>query len=312
MNILVSFNDNYAMPTRVMLKSLIENNQGKIDIYVLYISLSDDSINDLSTLNTDRCTLHYIQIDEDILDNVPFTRFYSREANIRLFAQLYLPEELDRILWLDSDVIVNGDIGEFYQQSFDGKLYVAYKDLIQGDSVEKKASLGMPADAIYINSGVLLMNLEEIRKKINTEDIFNYINAYYSRLDFVDQDVLSGLLYDNIKVVEEDYTYNYFVSNIKLSNRHRVYHNIRIIHYAMERKPWKKGFIYYGFHLWWKYALMANRRCRKQYLEVYPSYIYTFSEYQILTGMQKRTPKLYSTLRKIKRRITGRKDSLEM
>ena len=37
---------------------------------------------------------------------------------------LYLPEEVDRVLWLDSDVIVNGEIGEFYRQSFDGKMYV--------------------------------------------------------------------------------------------------------------------------------------------------------------------------------------------
>lgn len=308
MNILVAFNDSYAMPTRVMLKSLIENNQGKIDIYVLYVSLTDASINDLSTLNADRCTLHFIQIDEHILYKVPFTRFYSKEANIRLFAQLYLSEELDRILWLDSDLIVNGEIKEFYNQSFNGKLYVAYKDPIQGDSSEKKASLGMPTDAIYINSGVLLMNLEEIRKRVNTEDILKYISEYYSRLDFVDQDVLSGFLYDSIKVVEEEYTYNYFVSNITLRNRREVYRNDRIIHYAMDRKPWKKGFIYYGFHLWWKYALMTDRKYIGQYIRVYPSYIYTRSKYQFSMEMQKRTPKLYNVLRGIKRTV-WRKDS---
>lgn len=309
MNILVAFNDNYAMPTRVMLKSLIENNHEIINVYVLYVSLTDDSKNDLSTLNTDRSILHFIQIDDHILDKVPFTRFYSAEANIRLFAQLYLPEEVDRVLWLDSDVIVNGGIGEFYQQSFDGKLYVAYKDPIQGDSAEKKASLGMPADAIYINSGVLLINLEELRKRINTEDILNYINAYYSRLDFVDQDVLSGLLYDSIKVLEGEYTYNYFVSNITLQNRRKVYRNVRIIHYAMDRKPWKKGFIFYGFHLWWKYALMVDKSYRKKYRSLNNSYVYIRSKYQILTAMQNRHPKLYSTLRNFKRRITGRKDS---
>ena len=309
MNILVAFNDNYAMPTRVMLKSLIENSQEKINIYVLYISLTEDSIKELSTLNSERSNLHFIQIDDSKLKNAPITLFYSKEAYIRLFAHLYLPEEIERILWLDSDVIVNGDIGEFYQQSFDGKLYVAYKDPIQGDSAEKKASLGMPADAIYINSGVLLINLEELRKRINTEDILNYINAYYSRLYFVDQDVLSGLLYDSIKVLEGEYTYNYFVSNITLQNRRKVYRNVRIIHYAMDRKPWKKGFIFYGFHLWWKYALMVDKSYRKKYRSLNNSYVYIRSKYQILTAMQNRHPKLCSTLRNFKRRITGRKDS---
>lgn len=307
MNILVAFNDNYAMPTRVMLKSLFENNQGKIDIYVLYISLSDDSINDLSTLNTDRSILHFIQIDEHILDNVPITRFYSKETYIRLFAHLYLPEKLDRILWLDSDIIVIGEIKEFYQQGFNNKLYVAYKDPCQGDSAEKKASLGMPADAIYINSGVLLMNLDEIRKRVNVTSITRYIKDNYDRIRVVDQDVLNGLLYASIKVIDsEDYIYNYFVSNITLRNRRKVYQNVCIIHYAMGKKPWKKGFIYYGFHLWWKYALMTDRRYREQYRSLNASYIYTRSKYKIFTGMQKRLPKLHSVLRDIKRIIWNR------
>lgn len=309
MNILVSFNDNYAMPTRVMLKSLIENNFGIINIYVLYFSLSVKSTRELSTLNSDSCTLHFVQIDEHILGNAPLTKYYSKEAYIRLFAHLYLPEELDRILWLDSDVIVNGEIKEFYHQSFDGKLYVAYKDPIQGDSAEKKASLGMPTDAIYINSGVLLMHLEEIRKRVNAASITRYIEDNFDKIELPDQDVLNGLLYDSIKFIDsEDYIYNYFVSNIKLSNRHRVYHNIRIIHYAMDRKPWKKGFFFYGFHLWWKYALMTDKRYREQYRSLRNSYINTLLMYKILTGMQKRTPKIFRVLREIKRKI-WRKDS---
>lgn len=67
--------------------------------------------------------------------------------------------------------------------------------------------------------------------------------------------------------------------------------------------------VYYGFHLWWKYALMTDKRYGEQYLEVYPSYIYTRSKYQILTAMKKRTPKLFRVLSKLKRRMTRRKDS---
>lgn len=59
MNILVAFNDDYAMPTRVMLKSVIENNQEIIHIYVLYFSLTEDSIKELSTLNSERSNLHF-------------------------------------------------------------------------------------------------------------------------------------------------------------------------------------------------------------------------------------------------------------
>ena len=303
MNILVAFNDNYAMPTRVMLKSLIENNREIIHIYVLYISLSEESIKELSTLNSDSTTLHFIRIDDAKLKNVPIALFYSKEAYIRLFAHLYLPADVNRILWLDSDVIVNGDIQEFYKQSFEGKLYVAYKDPIQGDSAEKKTSLGMPPDAVYINSGVLLMNIAKIRGKINPEDITNYISDYYDRIKFVDQDVFNGLLYDSIRVIEsEDYTYNYFVSGIMPRNKRKVYQDVRIIHYAMGKKPWKKGFTYYGFHLWWKYALMVDTKYIRQYISICPSYILTRSKHRIAIEVKKRMPKLYSILRETKRK----------
>lgn len=308
MNILVAFNDNYAMPTRVMLKSVIENNQEIIHIYVLFFSLTEDSIKELSTLNSERSNLHFIQIDDSKLKNVPITLFYSKEAYVRLFAYLYLPEEIERILWLDSDVIVNGEIGEFYCQSFDGKMYVAYKDPIQGDSSEKKAELGMPDDAVYINSGVLLMNLEEIREKLLDEDITNYIRDYYDKIKYVDQDVFNGLLYDCIKVIDsEDYTYNYFVSSITLRNRHVVYQNARIIHYAMRNKPWKKGFIYDGFHLWWKYAVMADKSYKKKYKNNYPSYIWARSMHEIVVLIKNGSPKVYRKLKKFKNRISKEK-----
>ena len=308
MNILVAFNDNYAMPTRVMLKSLIENNREIIHIYVLYISLSEESIKELSTLNSDSTTLHFIRIDDAKLKNVPITLFYSKEAYIRLFAHLYLPADVDRILWLDSDVIINGDIQEFYKQSFEGKLYVAYKDPIQGDSAEKKTSLGMPPDAVYINSGVLLMNIAKIRGKINPEDITNYIRNYYDRIKFVDQDVFNGLLYDSIRVIEsEDYTYNYFVSHITRRNRHMVYQNARIIHYAMGSKPWKKGFVYYGFHLWWRYALMAEKSYKKKYSSNYPSYIWARSKHGIAAVIKHGSPNVYRKLKEFKNKISKEK-----
>ena len=274
MNILVAFNDGYVMPTRVMLESLIENSREVLHIYILYIALREDSISKLSMLKGDKAILHFIHIDESRYKDVPITRFYSKEAYIRLFAQLYIPEEVDRILWLDSDVIVNGDIGEFYRQSFNDKLYVAYKDVEQGDSAEKKAELGMPADAAYINSGVLLMNLTEIRNQIQEEAITRYIKEYFDKILFVDQDVLNGLLYDCFKVLDSDYLYNYFANQITPWNKRFVYRNVRIIHYAGGCKPWNASYKHYGFHLWWKYALRIDTDYKKKYRRIYLSCIW--------------------------------------
>lgn len=133
MNILVGFNDSYAVPTQVMLKSLIENNNCTIDIYVLYILLSDASKKLLLSLKSKRVNIYYIQVKESDFDNVPVMDGYSKEAYIRLFAHTYLPENVERILWLDGDLIINGPINEYYDQSFDGKLYIADRDFDHWD-----------------------------------------------------------------------------------------------------------------------------------------------------------------------------------
>ena len=297
MNILVAFNDNYTMPTKVMLKSLIKNNHFSLNIYVLYVELSNESIKYISEFNSNAVSIRFIQIDENILDCAPVMGIYSKEAYIRLFAHDYLPEDIDRILWLDSDIIVNGDIREFYDQSFKDKLYVAYKDAIQGDSAEKKASLGMPGDAVYINSGVLLMNIKEIRKKVKSEAITSYIKENSGKIKVVDQDVFNGLLYDSIRVIDSDYTYNYFASHIMPWNRHMICRKARIIHYAMHKKPWNPSYPYYGFRLWWKYALMTDinlkSRYRSIFLSCYLEKIIFWPGYQITF----RAPKLYKFLK---------------
>ena len=291
MNILVAFNDGYTMPTRVMLKSLIENNQEDLDIYVLYVALSDDSIKALSNLNSNTAVLHFIQIDDSKLECAPLMSFYSKEAYIRLFAQLYLPNDLERILWLDGDLIVKGEINEFYNQSFDNELYVAYKDMDLGDSIKKKESLGMPVDVAYINSGVLLMNLREIRNKVSDVVITNYIKENSDKIEFVDQDVFNGLLYNSFKVIDTGYEYNYFARRIRPWNKRMVYRNARIIHYV-EKKPWNEGYKDYGFHLWWKYAFMTDIRYREKYKRLLFSYALAKPRRWVWMEMDKWCPKL--------------------
>jgi lipopolysaccharide biosynthesis glycosyltransferase len=53
--------------------------------------------------------------------------------------------------------------------------------------------LGLKEDVPYINTGVLLMNLELLRKQLNKQDILNYVNAYKKNLVLFDQDVLTEI-----------------------------------------------------------------------------------------------------------------------
>ena len=297
MNILVAFNDNYTMPTRVMLKSLIENNHCSLDIYVIYVTLSDISKRKISELNDATTTIHFLRIDERKFESFPVMGIYSKEAYIRLFAHRYLPEDIDRVLWLDSDLIINGSLDEFYNIEFDNKLYVAYKD-IKCDNQKKKISLGMPLDMTYINSGVLLMNLKEIRGTVQDEQIVKFVEEYNKKIEYVDQDVFNGLLYEHFKVIESDFTYNYIVRHITPWNKRKVYKNAMVFHYA-GFKPWNAGFKYYGFHIWWKYALLTDKTYYKaRFKSVFLSCIVAKSVHWAGMETERHCPRLHSFLTK--------------
>ena len=161
MNILVSFSDAYVLPTKVMLKSLIMNNgDAFLHVYVIYEKLTERSIQSIRELESPMVRFRFIQISYDDFSFFPVTLHFSRDSYVRLFVQNYLDDSIDRILYLDGDMIVNKSIESFYHQDFDGKCYVAVEDCGWGRFVQKQKELNMPLGAPYVNTGVLLMNLK--------------------------------------------------------------------------------------------------------------------------------------------------------
>lgn len=300
MNILVAFNDGYTMPTKVMLRSLITNNQDEeLSIYVLFLNLTEESIQSISELsNGNEVEIHFVKIDDD-MSYLPIPRYYSKEAYIRLFAHSYLDKDMDRILWLDGDMIIQGSLKEYYNQDFEDCLYIADVDPHFGKNHIKHKKLELPSEVEYVNTGVLLINLQGVRETIKNEDIVQYIIRYPERLEYVDQDVFNGLLFKYFKRVDPEHLYNYFSDCITWKNKKYVMNNAHVIHYSSIFKPWEKGYRFYGFRLWWDYALIDNNNLKKLYFSILPSYIKGFSAHCIGNVLKNRCPGIYKRLKKI-------------
>lgn len=300
MNILVAFNDGYTMPTKVMLRSLITNNQSEeLSIYVLYLSLTDESIQSIYELsNGNEVKIYFVKIDDD-MSYLPIPGHFSKEAYIRLFAHSYLDKNLDRILWLDGDMIIRGSLKEYYNQDFEDCLYIADVDAHLGRDSIKHKKIGLPLDVEYINSGVLLINLKGVRETVSNEDIIKYIVQYPERLEYVDQDVFNGLLYKYFKRIDPEHIYNFFSDCITWKNKKYVMNNVHVIHYGSSFKPWKKGYRFYGFSLWWQYALIDNKDLKKTFFSILPSYIKGFCAHCIGNVVKNKCPGLYKKLKKI-------------
>lgn len=270
MNILVTVNTNYILPLRVMLKSLfINNNKEKFSIYLMHSSIKDEDLNSLKEfINENGHQLFVITMKDNQFEDAPLLLHYTKEMYYRLLAFKYLPLNLDKILYLDPDIIVINEIKKLYETDISEFLYAAaFHDRISVKEVNRIRLYPYEIEE-YFNSGILLMNLKLQREKIKEKEIYEFIEKNKSRLALPDQDVINSLYSKHIKKLDEilfNYDSRYYryykVISKGAVDMDYVINNTSIIHFCGKKKPWNKN--YSGqFHSLYKHyeklALMSS------------------------------------------------------
>ncbi len=253
LNILVCLDSNYINPLKVMLYSLFSNNENSnFDIYLMHSKIPQDklnSLNDYIVSNWPNNSFYPIKVSSDDFKNAPVVSYYSEEMYYRLFAHKYLPKNMERILYLDPDILVINEINDLYNVDFGNNLFAAChhnKIFIKG--INKIRLLQYQIEEYY-NSGVLMMNLTEQRKRIEEKEIYDFIEKNKAILILPDQDILNSLYSKDIKDVDEIlynydtrfYTYYKFLSKGKVDMDY-IFDNTVILHFCGKKKPWKKPY----------------------------------------------------------------------
>jgi lipopolysaccharide biosynthesis glycosyltransferase len=127
MNVLVTLNSNYLNPLKVMLKSLFINNpEEKFNIYVMHSSLTDEELQSLKAMIEGKGhKLYAITVKGDYFKDAPIVKHYSKEMYYRLLACKFLPPEVDKILYLDPDILIINSIKALYDTELEGYLFAA-------------------------------------------------------------------------------------------------------------------------------------------------------------------------------------------
>ncbi|MDY5940328.1 MAG: glycosyltransferase family 8 protein [Eubacteriales bacterium] len=248
--ILATLDRNYIPYFNVMLFSLLESNPEEFfEVYLLHDSLCPSDMTDSIRILGDRGVLRLVGIREEELSEAPTTDRYPKEIYYRIFAAKYLPETLDRILYLDPDLIVNKSIRELYDMPMGTAFFAAASHI--GNILHRfnELRLDMDEDMPYINSGVMLINLRQLRKEQRCEEVFDYIRTHKGKLILPDQDIISGL-YGNRIIPVDCYRYN-MTERLFLFHRQSgdrmdldyVRRHAVIIHYCGRNKPWKNRYI---------------------------------------------------------------------
>ncbi len=251
MNIVVTLNANYIKPLCVMLRSLLDAHPGQhITVYVIHTELTDDSFSFVrDTLGDSRLRLHSVRVTADFLADWPVTFHFSKEMYYRIFAAKLLPDDVSRALYLDPDMVILSSLEALYHMDMGNAYFAAARSINHVSEALFKRRLHMGKDTHYFNSGVLLMNLDLLRREQNEQDVCSFIDQHMNKLVLPDQDILNALYADRT-IMLDPIRYNFDVRYYPMLHAlsfgkisvETIPESTCIIHYCGKNKPWHEDY----------------------------------------------------------------------
>ena len=275
-HILLTITDSYAAYCAVALVSIFENNKGScFCIHIICADLTEGNKERLERIF--QCygqevdwihpDIQKIQAIVDKEDRMP--RKYNISVFYRLFAAEWLPQNINRVIFMDCDLIVTGDLNSLWKEEMDENISLcAVHDFIRINDYHR---LRICKEIhTYFNAGVLLINLDYWRKHDVGKQCVDYIYRFPERLLLLDQDTLNAILVGKVKYLHPKYnTMSFFFAKEEYLSVRVWYDDMEaireavkspvIVHFAGE-KPWFKG-DYLPYHdEWMKYLNMSEWR----------------------------------------------------
>lgn len=253
MNLLFSIDQKFVPLLKNCLKSIDRFKAAQpYHVYILHSDLSDKNIQEIQKAVSCNMVVHNVFVDQGLFSDFPVSSRYPMQIYYRIIAASLLPADLDRILYLDVDTVVINPLDKFYGMEFDGAYYIACTHVSSFLNKMNCIRLGIKEPKPYINSGVMLMNLDALREQQNTNDIADFVKINKSKLLLPDQDIISALYGEKIRLADS-LIYNLSDHILLLHNAANlcndrlnidwIRENSVIIHYCGRNKPWNEMYI---------------------------------------------------------------------
>ena len=199
------------------------------------------------------------RIDKARFDNMRLPIAHISQAMYyRFLLPSLIPESVDKVLYLDGDIVVTRDLAELFSTDL-GTHYAAVV-------MQQKTRWCVPPAAGYFNSGMLLLNLQKMRDDDIERKLFEYEAQVRNKLEAPDQDVLNAVFKGNVLWLPFKW------NMMTLNNRYLIHFrhvaettkictvkeieediaNPAVIHFNCEQKPWNTNNDYTS--LYWKWA----------------------------------------------------------
>lgn len=194
--IVVCTDHKYVMPTGVMMHSVCKNNSEQNVRFHLIVdeSVSEDDKADLRNVAEGKIVCFYAA-DNDVFSSMPLIGNITKATYYRLLIPQLLPDDIQKVLFLDGDIIVRHSILPLWETDLEGFAIAAVTDADES-LIEKYNRQKYSPSLGHFNAGVMLMNLNYWRANNIQGEIKSYIKNHFESIRHCDQDILNYVLRD--------------------------------------------------------------------------------------------------------------------
>lgn len=276
LNVLYQFNEKYAPYAGVSMTSLFENNKDLKDIkvYIFAENVAEYSINLFEKMallyNREIYFIDTKEIIQEMLDlGIPKYRG-SYTTNMKMFAPDYIEDKTNRLLYLDSDTLVCGNLQEMIMLDMESKPVAMTLDSL---GKKHKVLVGLRKEEDYYNGGVMLFDIQQWKESRCTERIAEYSKNVRAHFMCPDQDLINLALHGEIKKlgieynfqpIHSVYTYEQYYKYFGYKN----YYSSQEISLALNNPRILHTFRYLGEFPWHKGTVHPHRVCFDKYMKI--------------------------------------------
>lgn len=250
MDIAFSTDDNYVKHLSACIASILCN-AGKCDhfnFYILNSGLKEANKQKLLKLKKIKnFNMSFLEVNQQDFNICPLTN--NKHITITAYYRFLIPKllkELPKVLYLDCDIIVKNSLRAFFNTDITDKYAAVVSDIAPiVDNLKVKEKLEVTK---YFNSGVILLNINEMNKDNIVDKLFeNTIKlSNENKITWEDQCVLNYTLKDKLKFVPQKYNLQlsffrdkeYVLKYVSQEEYNDAIKNHVIIHYTTDKKPW--------------------------------------------------------------------------
>ena len=196
-----AFNENYALPAAVALRSISMcwTRSIVLDAYIIDSGVRPRSRSHIEeSIVKSRMQLHWCSIDVERFLDLPLFANMKRQIYHRLAIGEVVPEDIDRVVWLDSDVLVLRCLSELWEIELNGKPFAAVQDMAipwvaSPLGLGEYESLGLDPDTPYFNAGVMVLDMKLWREEEMAARLMHYLRVHADRIFHFDQHAFNAI-----------------------------------------------------------------------------------------------------------------------